>query len=272
MARKRSAENTSKSKPKRSDRTARDEALRDRADPVRGDRAMPAPPEEYTHGAGANAFVGGDRGDDNQGFRGPTPDAPEGTRQHPGQLEETYGQGGAGTGSTPHASAGTRYTNMGHDQAFGDAYGQGTGMGYGRGNASSSAGLPGASSEERGHTGLRGMTYGVAAGPDAVAGRPPADYRGRGPRGWTRTDDRIRDDVCQRLADDPHVDASDMDIAVSNGEVTLEGIAYSRPEKRHAEDLAMDVSGVKDVHNRLIIRSRGNLDQSAHHPRDAGNP
>ncbi len=82
-------------------------------------------------------------------------------------------------------------------------------------------------------------------------------HRGRGPRGYTRSDDRIREDVSDRLTDDPYVDASDIDIAVSGGEVTLSGHVMHRGAKRRAEDVAEAVSGVTHVQNNLRVRQAG---------------
>lgn len=80
-------------------------------------------------------------------------------------------------------------------------------------------------------------------------------HRGRGPRGYTRSDDRIREDVSDRLTDDPYVDASDIEVAVSGGEVTLTGHVEHRGARRRAEDLADSVSGVTHVQNNLRVRS-----------------
>ena len=79
-------------------------------------------------------------------------------------------------------------------------------------------------------------------------------HRGRGPRGYTRSDERIREDVSDRLTDDPGVDASEIEIQVSNCEVTLSGTVHSRWQKRRAEDIAEDVSGVKHVQNNLRVQ------------------
>jgi hypothetical protein len=76
-------------------------------------------------------------------------------------------------------------------------------------------------------------------------------------RGWQRTDERIREDVCGYLSAHPGIDTTDMEVTVSNGEVTLEGSVDDRFEKRMAEDLAEAVAGVRDVHNRLRIASPG---------------
>jgi osmotically-inducible protein OsmY len=78
-------------------------------------------------------------------------------------------------------------------------------------------------------------------------------FTGRGPKGYQRSDDRIREDVCDRLADDPHIDASDIEITVRDGEVTLGGFVRDRGDKRHAEDVAEHVSGVREVHNSLRV-------------------
>ncbi len=78
-------------------------------------------------------------------------------------------------------------------------------------------------------------------------------YRGKGPRNYSRSDERIKEDINDRLSDDPFVDASDIDVTVSNGDVTLAGTVDHRSTKRRAEDLADSVSGVKNVENRLRV-------------------
>jgi osmotically-inducible protein OsmY len=81
-------------------------------------------------------------------------------------------------------------------------------------------------------------------------------HRGRGPKGYTRSDDRIREDVNDRLSDDPHVDASEIEVTVSTCEVTLSGTVDSREAKRRAEDVAERVSGVKHVQNNLRVQQQ----------------
>jgi osmotically-inducible protein OsmY len=78
-------------------------------------------------------------------------------------------------------------------------------------------------------------------------------YTGRGPRGYRRSDERIREDVNERLTDDWRVDASDIEVSVDNGLVTLAGRVGSRAQKRRAEDVAESVSGVTDVSNQLRV-------------------
>jgi osmotically-inducible protein OsmY len=88
---------------------------------------------------------------------------------------------------------------------------------------------------------------------DAERRRRMDQFRGRGPKGYTRSDERIREDVSDRLTDDWRVDASNIEIKVSNGEVTLSGTVDSRDAKRRAEDIAESVSGARHVQNNLRV-------------------
>ncbi|QUD86845.1 BON domain-containing protein [Phenylobacterium montanum] len=80
-------------------------------------------------------------------------------------------------------------------------------------------------------------------------------HRGRGPKNYVRSDERIREDVSDRLADHAHLDASDIDVQVKSGEVTLSGTVEDRHAKRRAEDCAEDVSGVRHVQNNLRVKA-----------------
>jgi osmotically-inducible protein OsmY len=81
-------------------------------------------------------------------------------------------------------------------------------------------------------------------------------YKGKGPKNYKRSDERIKDDINDRLSDDPFIDASEIDVTVSSGEVTLTGTVDHRSTKRRAEDLAEAVSGVKNVENRIRVGSQ----------------
>jgi osmotically-inducible protein OsmY len=91
-------------------------------------------------------------------------------------------------------------------------------------------------------------------GDEDAARRRKQDYRGRGPQSYTRSDDRIREDVNDNLTDDWGVDAGNITVTVSNGEVTLDGTVSTRLQKRRAEDCAEEVSGVKHVQNNLRVQ------------------
>jgi hypothetical protein len=79
------------------------------------------------------------------------------------------------------------------------------------------------------------------------------NYRGRAPKGYVRTDERIREEICECLSDDPRIDASEISVEVREGVVTLEGSVQDRGQKHRAEDIADNCSGVKDVHNGLRV-------------------
>ena len=108
----------------------------------------------------------------------------------------------------------------------------------------------------RGDPGLRGYGFREAYRGDAP-GLRRADHRGRGPKNYTRSDDRILEDVNDILSDDGHIDASDIEVEVRDGEVTLSGTVSSRFAKRHAEDLAERMSGVRNCQNNLRVVSGG---------------
>ena len=82
------------------------------------------------------------------------------------------------------------------------------------------------------------------------------EHRGRGPKGYKRSDDRIKEDINDRLTYDSFIDASDIDVIVNSGEVVLSGTVNNRSAKRYAEDLAEQVSGVTNVENRLRVKQQ----------------
>jgi len=82
-------------------------------------------------------------------------------------------------------------------------------------------------------------------------------YTGVGPKGYQRSDERLKDEVCDRLAQDGEIDASDIKVEVKNREVTLSGTVESRTTKYNVEELVDDISGVKDIDNRIKVRRPG---------------
>jgi osmotically-inducible protein OsmY len=99
-------------------------------------------------------------------------------------------------------------------------------------------------------------------GDEDAARRRKQDYRGHGPQNYTRSDDRIREDVNDNLTDDWGVDARNITVAVKGGEVTLDGTVSTRLQKRRAEDCAEEVSGVKHVQNNLRIQEQSTWDRN----------
>ncbi len=81
--------------------------------------------------------------------------------------------------------------------------------------------------------------------------------RGKGPKGYRRSEERIREDVCDRLADAYQLDASEIEVKVEGNTVTLSGTVTDKNQKRIAEDIVEDVSGVQDVENNIRVNKGG---------------
>jgi hypothetical protein len=157
----------------------------------------------------------------------------------PGRSRHERSSGGEGYGSE--RSSGDRY----YEPRSG--WGDPSGWGAERGSWSAERGW--SSADRGGESG---------AGPHA----------GRGPRGYQRSDERIREDVCDRLCEHGYVDASAIEVTVLNGEVTLSGVVPERHEKRMAEDAAEQVSGVREVHNQLRVTPGGSGQEPQGRPGD----
>jgi hypothetical protein len=93
--------------------------------------------------------------------------------------------------------------------------------------------------------------------------RTRPSYRGIGPKGYVRSDERIREQVCEALTDHDGVDAREIEVGVQDGEVTLAGSVPERAMKRYAEMAAENCRGVKDVHNQIRVKP----EEERHSPR-----
>ncbi|QSX77573.1 BON domain-containing protein [Agrilutibacter solisilvae] len=80
-------------------------------------------------------------------------------------------------------------------------------------------------------------------------------YRGVGPKNYMRSDERLMEEINERLTDDDDLDASDISVRVADCKVTLEGTVDQRWMKHRAEDIADACSGVKEVDNRITVSS-----------------
>jgi osmotically-inducible protein OsmY len=95
-------------------------------------------------------------------------------------------------------------------------------------------------------------------------GRQSGQFAGRGPKGYQRSDDRIREDVSDRLTEHGDLDASGIEVDVNGGVVTLSGTVDDRWGKRLAEDIVERVPGVRDVMNQLRVGDQaGQEDRSS---------
>ncbi|MDY0066671.1 MAG: BON domain-containing protein [Steroidobacteraceae bacterium] len=85
------------------------------------------------------------------------------------------------------------------------------------------------------------------------SGRP--SYRGLGPKGYERSGERLREIICERLTDDPRIDASQVSVEVDAKTVKLTGEAPDRRSKYAIEEL-VERCGAQDVDNQLRVRAR----------------
>ena len=231
--------------------------------------------DEYGGGAGGyeeGAYGGSaQRGYGDQGRYG---GQGYGGQGYGGQGDRNQGYGGEGsTGRSygGYGGQGWRGSEGGDAQAWRREQGYGGQGGYG-GQASG-----GGYGQQRygGQQGQGGQNRGFAGGNPQVEATSDGDaqrgwrsmfggdqgrmgeHRGRGPKNYSRSDDRIREDVNDRLSDDSWLDASEIEVEVKSGEITLTGTVQSREDKRRAEDLAEQVSGAKHVQNNLRVQPSG---------------
>ena len=78
-------------------------------------------------------------------------------------------------------------------------------------------------------------------------------HRGRGPRSYRRSDESITDELIDRFTDHPDLDATQILLQVEGGEVTLTGEVPERRMKHLAEDIAAEVRGIGELHNRIRV-------------------
>jgi osmotically-inducible protein OsmY len=189
---------------------------------------------------------------------------------YPAPADEEYGRYGRGREEHPDRGMYSGRSRDDHEryasadfgeEAYGPGFvgneGRGYGYGYGgegyRGYNDESYGGGAYGSGRRGWWGRTADQMASWFGDEEAQWRLEQDHRGRGPKGYRRCDDRILEDVSGRLADDPRVDASEIEVGVSGGEVTLSGTVDSREARRRAEDVAERVSGVAYVQNNLRV-------------------
>jgi osmotically-inducible protein OsmY len=249
--------------------------------------------ESYGRGAGGGR-PGGYRGGPTSGasaYRGPAPrvssqDYTQGGRfygddERQAVYREEYGQGGVEYGDVPRGydarrQGGSRGGSYGSQQprpAYGGTAAGGTGgydyeRGYGDGGRRDDRDerRPGdflQKAGERVANWFRGDDHLRDSGyqPESRRGDRPEDrgHRGMGPKGYKRSDERISDEVHERLTDDSWLDASGISVSVSGGEVTLSGTVETREAKHRAERLVEDISGVNHVQNNLRVTPGGFL-------------
>ena len=177
-----------------------------------------------------------------------------GGREQSGNFNQGRGRDYTGRVSSPGHSGGYEVSRR-QDQGYPD---DDANRGYSGGGGGR---MQGGGQGSRGYGSGAGGAYGGGgyASNFAGGGQPSSgereNHRGRGPKGYKRSDDRIKEDVNDRITDDGSLNASDISVDVSDQEVTLKGTVQTRWEKRRAEDCAESVSGVDHVQNNLRVKS-----------------
>lgn len=69
------------------------------------------------------------------------------------------------------------------------------------------------------------------------------------------SDDRISDDVRQRLASNPDVRGAALEVTVKDGVVTIQGRVHTEKGRKKATEIAKKVKGVVNVDNQLKLYS-----------------
>ncbi len=77
-------------------------------------------------------------------------------------------------------------------------------------------------------------------------------------KGGSRPDDRIHEDICERLSCASGIEIEDVSVRVSGGTVTLEGTVPTGGMKHMIENIADACAGVQEVDNRIKIRRISN--------------
>jgi hypothetical protein len=109
------------------------------------------------------------------------------------------------------------------------------------------------SSDHGGYPGVSGKTIGGGRWFNRDEYNEQRKFMGLGPKNYSRSDDRIYEEVCDTLMKSPDIDASEIGVRVENADVILEGKVDSRRTKRLAEYLIEDLPGVGDIRNELRV-------------------
>ena len=224
---------------------------------------------EYGHGRSASGW---DRSDYGQ----LSPQSQRGGSEFAGN----YGRQAAGEYGRDSGRASGLYEAQ--SRGFGDGYGRSSGYGddqrYGHARDASDY-APGGFRQGQGagqrvdFSGGAGASYGTEwdrtmprAQPGAGSGAmryAEGPFRGRGPRNYRRSAERILEDINESLTYDPQIDASGIEVRCADGKVVLEGEVEGRWMKHRAEDIAEACAGSLEIDNRLRVVRSGDRSASA---------
>jgi osmotically-inducible protein OsmY len=221
---------------------------------------------EYGSQSGGNygqGYYGNRHGQYGQGWQQSGSYGNEQRNENDWTRNQNYGSGGSQNQDwqqSRNTNYGSQYGTSGsYEGRFDRGYGQGYGSGN-RGYGSQNYGNQnyGSSGQDRDWWDRTKDEVSSWFGDEDAERRRRVDriqgpHRGKGPKDYQRSEDRIREDVCDRLSDDDYVDASNIQVQIQSNEVILTGSVGSREEKRRAEDVVESISGVRNVENRLRV-------------------
>ncbi len=225
--------------------------------------------------------MGRDRSDGAGGERrANTKDAPSPALEGRGYEGAGYGRGhyprGEPGGRGPSEPPGRGYYGSGGSYGYGGGFEHAGQRGY-RGEPPEAGGSGWGREEFYEMTGgfgydtsAHGLSHAArAARFSGHAARGP--FYGRAPQGYARSDQRIREDLCDQLCLG-HIDPSEISVDVTRGVVTLEGFVSDRRDKYYVEELADATLGVLDVDNRLRIRRESEAREGGDDARERADP
>jgi hypothetical protein len=174
--------------------------------------------------------------------------------------QDRYGQSGYGQGHYGQGDSGYqggRFGSQRGQSGYGGQYGSPGGWNepYGEGQQYSPSGDYGGGSSPGYGYGDQGYGNQGWSSRSQRFGQQ-GQHQGKGPKGYQRSDERIKELLCERLREDPEIDPSEVTITVQGGKITLEGTVDSRQTK-HAIEEAADQFGAADVQNNLRVQRGG---------------
>jgi hypothetical protein len=92
----------------------------------------------------------------------------------------------------------------------------------------------------------------------------PGPFSGVGPEAYQRSNERIEEDINERLTHHGQIDARNIEVKIDQGNVTLTGTVKNRQMKRMAEDVVESVWGVHNIQNELKVQDRQEEHQGRH--------
>lgn len=183
-------------------------------------------------------------------------------RGYGGGQERYYGQSNPRPASPRYEHGGRQQGyggGQGYGQQYGQSFGQGgdygqSGSGYGGGQQYGGQQFGGQQFGAQGGSGQYGMPG--QQGSQRFGQQTQSNRNRRGPKDFVRSDERIREAVCERLSEEDSIDISEVSVNVKEGCVTLEGTVPERRMRHTIEDIADNCWGVKDVENHVRVQSQ----------------